>query len=66
MQVFLKISDKTVVLSELVSLAGYLTDRLVHDIEDKSLKLALLAQTSPTLLEWMRKQVSLLHYRSLL
>ena len=54
------VEDKTAVLNELLSLAGYLIDQLIHNIGDKSSKLAVLAQTSPTLLEWMRKQVSLL------
>jgi hypothetical protein len=58
LQILLMIEDKTTVLNDLLSLAGYLMDQLVHHTEDKSSKLAMLAQTSPTLLEWMRKQVS--------
>lgn len=52
------IGDKSAVLNDLLSLAGHLLDQLIHNIEEKSSKLAMLAQTSPTLLEWMRKQVS--------
>lgn len=57
-QIFLMIGDKSAVLNDLLSLAGHLVDQLIHDIEEKSSKLAVLAQISPTLLEWMRKQVS--------
>ncbi len=46
-------------LNDLLSLAGSITDHLLHSKEERATKLALLAQTSPTLLEWMRKQVYL-------
>ena len=58
LQILLMIIDKSVVLSDLLSLAGHLTDYLLHNMERRNKKLALLAQTSPGLLEWMRKQVS--------
>ena len=52
------INEKGVILDLLLSLCGYLTECLLHNLE-QSTKLALLAQTPPTLLEWMRKQVKM-------
>lgn len=51
------IDDKKDVLEDLLSLAGHLTDILIDQIQDKKSKLALAAQTPPTLFEWIRKQV---------
>jgi len=56
-QVFLGISDKSKVSQELLSLAGCIADHLIHKIDVKSEKLALIAQIPPSLLEWLRNQV---------
>lgn len=56
-------SDKEAVLGDLLSLAGYMTEQLIQNVQEKSSKLSLLAQTPPTLLEWIRKQVGpFLHF----
>ena len=54
---FLGISDKSKVSQELLSLAGCLTDHLIHVIQVKSEKLALIAQIPPSFLEWLHNQV---------
>ena len=51
-------NDKEAVLGDLLSLAGYMTEQLIQNVQ-KSSKLSLLAQTPPTLLEWIRKQVGI-------
>lgn len=56
LQIFVEIKDKTIVLSDILSLAGHMIDR-IQQLKEKTSKLTLLAQTPPTLLEWMRKQV---------
>ena len=57
LQVFLGIEDKTRCSQELLTLAGCLADHLINGIANKQEKLVMLAQTPPTLLEWLRKQV---------
>ena len=57
------INEKAVILDVLLSLCGHLTECLLHNLEEQSAKFALLAQTPPTLLEWMRKQV-MMHFSS--
>ena len=42
---------------ELLSLAGFLCDHMIKMMENKTEELALLAQTPPTLHQWMKKQV---------
>ena len=56
-QAFLSIEDKCRASQELLSLAGYLGDHLLHSLQSKTERLALLAQATPSLLEWLRKQV---------
>lgn len=59
------IEDKPKVSSELLSLAGFLCDHMIKTMENKTEELALLAQTPPTLLQWINKQV-LLRYTPLI
>ena len=56
-QAFLSIEDKSRVSRELLLLAGYLVDHLIHSLQSKTERLAVLAQVTPSLLEWLRKQV---------
>ena len=42
-----------------MSFSGALTDHLLHRIENKTQRLALMAQVSPSLIEWLRNQVEL-------
>ena len=59
LQAFHSIKDKSKASHELLGFAGCLADHLIHGIEIKSERLALMAQISPSLLEWLRKQVHL-------
>ena len=46
------------VLTDTLSIVGHMIHQLIQQVKDKTGKLTLLAQTPPTLLEWMRKQVN--------
>ncbi len=51
------IEDKSRVSQELVPFSGQLCDHLLQRVNSKSRQLALMAQVSPSLLEYLRNQV---------
>ncbi|XP_064392664.1 rab3 GTPase-activating protein non-catalytic subunit-like isoform X2 [Halichondria panicea] len=55
-EVFMGIEDKSRVSQELVPFSGQLCDHLLQRVNSKSRQLALMAQVSPSLLEYLRNQ----------
>ena len=55
-QAFLGLRDQPRASRELLVLAGAMADQLVSQVKGQSERLLLLAQTPPSLLEWLRQQ----------